>query len=336
MLARENDLDTNAYLQLADSRVVSPATPPSDPSFPNTRLILGLATIAALGMGVGLAFLYENYIGGFVSEQQLEAVLGAPVVTGIPRQRPMKRPDGTPVSSLADAMLDSPLSIFAESIRRIRVRIDLATRNLRQAEPQNRERGSVVMVTSTAPGEGKTTISLSLARAYALSGRTTLLIDCDLRKPSVHRHLTLHSSAGLVDYLASDAANPELASFTVEDPFSSVQVALGGRRSDIATDQLIANNTFSRLLEAAVTVFDIVILDTPPVGPVVDGIYLAQYADTIVFAVEARHTSQQDAKRALAAIATSKRKSAETLLVLNQHDDAKSAYYYKYKYYYDK
>jgi succinoglycan biosynthesis transport protein ExoP len=334
LLARENDLDVNAYLQLADSRVVSPASAPSEASFPNTRLILAISALAALALGVGLAFLYENFIGGFTSEEQLEGVLGAPVVTAVPRKKLSKRADGTLPDSLADALLDAPLSVFAEAVRRVRARLDLSLRNLAEAEDRPDGRGAVVMITSTAPNEGKTTTALSLARAYAMSGRTTLLIDCDLRKPSVHRHLALEPSAGLVDYLTSGANGPRLADFTVEDPLSPVQVALGGRRSDVATDQLVANSTFARLLDAAASVFDVVILDTPPVGPVVDGIYLAQYADVIAFVVEARHTSQQDARKALNAIGGAKRNSVEVLLILNQFEEARSAYYYKYKGYY--
>src|SRR5690606_8693066 len=133
----------------------------------------------------------------------------------IPRQKEQKNGH-----SLADLMLRSPLSVFAESIRKVRLALDQSMRR----EPLSRsgeQRGRVVLVTSTAPGEGKTTTSLSLARAYAQSGLTTLLIDCDLRRPSVHRHLGWTPSTGLIDYLqtAEDGSAPSLLSIVkVDEP----------------------------------------------------------------------------------------------------------------------
>jgi capsular exopolysaccharide synthesis family protein len=333
LIARDNDLAVGASLQLADSRVMSKAMPPTEPSFPDRRMTLLLALPLALGLGIILAFLYENYIGGFTSEEQLAAVLGLPVATAVPALRAPRGADGSPLPSLDDVLLASPLSVFAETVRRIRVRIGISARDLKISEPLAGERGTVVMISSAAPGEGKTTLALALARACAVSGRQTLLIDCDLRKPSVHEHLGLPSSTGLVDYLSGHADARELGSFTVTDPQSAAQVAIGGRRSDTATDQLVANHTFARLIDSAVRVFDMVILDTPPVGPAVDGIYLSQYADAIVFVVEARRTSQQDVKKAAAAIARGKRGAVEMLLVLNRYEDPSSAHYQNHRAY---
>lgn len=326
LLSRLDELSAQAGLQVPDSRIASPAVPPLDHSFPNTRLILVLGALAALGLGVGLAFLVENFIGGFTSEEQLESVLRTDVVATVAKQR------GKSGEAVVSGMVaDAPLSIFAESIRRARLGIDQA---MRRARGSHVEGGRVVVVTSAVPNEGKTTLALSLARAYALSGHSTLLIDCDLRKPGIHRHLQVEPSSGLLEYLASGDAPPPLQSIMSVDPESGAQVILGSRRSDMPTDQLLAGATFARLIRAAERSFDIVILDTSPIEPVVDGLYLAQYADVIMMVVRWASTPQRDVRSTLLALAEAKRPETEIVTVLNQQAGSGHAYRNKYAGYY--
>jgi Mrp family chromosome partitioning ATPase len=144
-------------------------------------------------------------------------------------------------------------------------------------------------------------MALALARAYALSGQSTLLVDCDLRKPGIHLALGRQVSDGLFDYLAGKVT--DLGAIIALDAMSGAQVVLGSRRSDIATDQLVSGKAFARLLAAARENFDVVILDTPPVGPVVDGLYLAGKADAVVVVVEWATTPQQQVRAAIEALA---------------------------------
>lgn len=333
LLTRQRDLDTQAYLQVADSRLVADATPPQAPSFPNPRLLLLLAGLAGIGIGVGLAFLIENFVGGFTSEAQAEAILRAPVVSAIPRQRPIRR-NGSEALSVADSLFLAPLSVYSEAIRRVRIGIDQAVRRNRAGNPAEEGEGIVIVVSSAAPNEGKTTVALSLARAYALAGMSTLLIDCDLRKPSVHKALGIQASEGLLDYLAGGAAPSELKAILTVDGGSGAQVVVGSRRSDIATDQLVAGKTFARLIAAARMNFDVVVLDTPPVGPVVDGLYLAGMADAIAFVVKFSSTPQQEVKSAMASLMGAKRENAPILTILNQQTSNPAAYRGKYAGYY--
>lgn len=331
LLTRQKDLDTQAYLQQPDSRVVSEATPPSSPSFPNPRLMLALAGVAGLAVGIGLAFLIENFVGGFTTEGQMQSLLRLPVAAAVPRQKPPKVPGGGRTSSVADAPILAPLSMYSESVRRIRIGLDQAAQRSPTAGPR-KAGGRVAMVTSAAPNEGKTTLALSLARAYALSGRSTLLIDCDLRKPNVHRQLGLETSNGLLDFLSASAA-ATLDAITHVDAGSGAQVIVGSRRSDVATDQLIAGPAFERLIDAARANFDIVILDTPPVGPVVDGLYLASLADVVAFVVRWSSTPQQEVKAAVASL-VAVAPTTPVLTVLNQVDSAKAGYRGSYAGYY--
>lgn len=329
LILRLNDLDQQAALQIPDSRVAAEASPPDEASFPNTRLILALAGLLGLAAGVALAFLYENYIGGIVSVEQLQSLLRTRASITIPKQREIKG-----ASSLADVTINAPLSIFAESIRKLRVAVDQGLGRLRASENQRRDRGYVLLVTSSAPNEGKTTTALALARAYALSGRTVLLIDCDLRKPSVHRQLAKESNTGLIDFLSKDSDTTTLNDIIQVDELSGIGVLLGSRRSSQATDQLVAGQNFSRLISAAKDSFDIVVLDTPPIGPVVDGIFLAQYADAVVFVARWAVTPQREVRAAMKMLAEALRPTVEVISVLTQNARPSRSYYGRYADYY--
>jgi capsular exopolysaccharide synthesis family protein len=326
LLARSQDLEAQADLQLADSRIVSPALPPERPSFPNKPLIIILAALAGLGLGAGLAFLRENLIGGFTTEEQVESVLRQQVAASVPRERAKSERE-----SLANLMVTSPLSLFAESIRRIRAVLDQDLRS-----PDEESLGSrVILVTSTAPNEGKTTTALALARSYSLAGYSTLLIDCDLRKPSIHRHLNLDPSQGLLDFLTDEAMRDVgVQNIVSKDNLTEMTLIIGSRRSDLPTDQLLAGPAFGRLIAAARNSFAVIVLDSPPLAPVVDGRYIARFADAIVVVLRWATTAQTDARRALANLDEAKRKDAKTVVVLNQLDISRSGYERKYGGYY--
>lgn len=333
---RLQDLDAQSALQLPDSRVVSAALVPTAPSFPNRRMMLALSLVAALGLGIGLAVLREYFIGGFISENQIEAVLKVPLSAIAPRQATGDEHHklANPTSSLADLMVTAPLSLFSESVRRLRLTLDQQERKRGLPKPQDGDEGTIIMVSSALPAEGKSTMALSLARAYALTGKRTLLIDCDLRKPSVNKHLNLEPNHDFIDYLRQDRSSATLTSLIMRDPLSSLTVLLGGRRSDIATDELVMSDKMGRILASARKHFDYVILDTPPVEPVVDGLYLARHADMIVFVIKWASTPQSSARQAVAALRENKSPETGIVALLNQQDRNKMSGNYSYSGYY--
>ncbi len=342
LLARVSDVEQQASLQIADSRVVSPALAPMQPSFPNPPLFMLMALLSAVALGVGLAFLYENYIGGFTTEGQVAAVLRLPVAAVIPKHRSGKNapPVGSEAGdSAANTLITSPLSVYAETVRRVRAEIDQALRradeNAAQPGPGEKRPGKVLMVSSAAPGEGKTTMALSIARAYAISGRSVLLIDADLRKPSIHRQMGVEASTGLLEHLMKPANEEGLSDILFTESQTGLLALVGARRSDIPTDQVIASKAFDDLIQLARTHFEMVVIDTPPVGPVVDGLYLAKFADAIAFVVRWASTSQRDARDAASSLESAKRPGVPTLVILNQQEGSAASYRNKYAGYYN-
>ena len=118
------------------------------------------------------------------------------------------------------------------------------------------------------------------------------------------------------------------------DKPSGVRVIVGARQSEYPTDRLVSGGSFARLIEGAVRTFDVVILDTPPLGPVVDGLYLSTFADAIAMIVKSGATSQREVKNALIALNEAKRDAATIVPVLNQVNERVDSYRSNYNNYY--
>ncbi len=297
MLARLSELDAAAPLQLADSRVVAEATAPVEPSFPQPVVFLVLGAVVGIVLAIGLAYLAENIAGGFVSETEMQAALGAPVAGTIPRQR---RPGVR--GSLADWISAAPNSGFAESVRRIRASVDLALRRTSRVPASG---AAVVMVSSALSGDGVSTLSLALGRSIAQAGKKTLLIETGLGR-----------GAGGVSAETGGSPSgggPHADFFAGSETGLSILAA--GNGGDFADA-----GSFERLLSGLAGSFDVIVLDAPAAGVTVDPVWLSQYADVILFVVRSRRTSRQGARAAIDALLAAKRPGSELLAVLNdQH-----------------
>jgi len=326
LLARLQNLETQSTLQVADSRIVSSALIPTAASFPRIPLILTLATVLALAGGVLLAFLFENHVGGFTSEEQVEAVTGLSTVTSVPAL-----PGSGRGAAMTDQFVEKPLSRFAESIRRIRAMLD---RLMPAKDETSHPTGKVLLVASALPNEGKTTIALSLARAYAQAGQNVLLVDCDLRKPTVHRYLKTEASSGLIDYLSGKIPADRLADITTQDSATSLLALVGTRGATIPTDELLSTKIFAKLIASARKQFDVVVLDSPPLEILVDGSYLVDFADAVAFVVKWAHTPQRAVLNGLHKLSFGRSLNKPTLIVMSQErrgeSHGESAYYSDY------
>lgn len=333
LLEREQDLGTLANLQLADARVVSEALSPSGAAFPNRRLILALALVGGLGLGTLLAFLKEFYIGGVISASQLSNIMQVPVpVTfGILDQVKMGEDP-------AGVVLTAPMSLYSETFRKLRAAIDVGLTQSRRTETSDQEAlGSVLLVCSALQAEGKSTTAIALGRTYALAGVRTLLIDADMRKPTIGKRLSLPPNEGLIGILNRKETEDPAPIETSRDPSSPLVVIPAGERSSSPTDQLLNDEAFKSLMLLARESFDIVIIDSPPLLPVVDTRYLARHAHAVIHVVRYATTTQGEVREASTQLREHLKPETHYVGVLNLEEraDLRYGYYGNYSYYGD-
>ena len=187
----QTSADENAKSQTPDARLISTAPIPQQASFPPKLLLLFNGFLASTFIGALLAFVVEHLDGGFRSAEQVEATCGLPVLAQVPIVRAGK-------SEPAAYVLNYPRSAYAASIHAIYTRLLLISG---QRPPK------VLLFTSARPGEGKSTISLSVARQQAVSGRRVVFVEADLHRPCIARVAGVGYSPGLMDVL-SGAATP--------------------------------------------------------------------------------------------------------------------------------
>ena len=304
-LTKLRQVEQQTDFAVPDSRVIALATPPSEPSFPPKKVIFAGSILFALGLGIGLAFLRENLIGGITSEEQIEGLTGFPMIAGVPVYRgsgAVARPDR--------AIVTQPLSPFSEAIRRIQIGVETYLPGGKQC----------IFVTSSLPGEGKTTIALALARQFAMTGTSTLLIDGDLRHPSIQKLLAAPKKPGLVGFLdASAGSAPDQISMVTEAD-TGLTCLLGGEASKIATDALLLSTRFGQMMRFAKQSFDVVIVDTSPIGLVVDASIVARHCDLGIFVVRHASTGQRAVLSGLREL--TRRQDLQVCTVLNLIKDA--------------
>jgi capsular exopolysaccharide synthesis family protein len=286
MLARFNEVSlTDDKVQKPDARILSPAAVPGGPIAPRKDLYMMMALFISLGIGIGLAVMIELLDSGFRSVNQLEQLANAPALGMVPFQTGKagrtKRP--------WDTVLDKPNSSFAEAIRTIRTGLLLSSVD----HPPR-----TVLVTSSVPGEGKTTTALALASAAAASGQRTIIVDCDMRQPTLHTNLGVKNELGLSDYLTGNAALEDLIHI---DDRSGLHYICAGRLPPSPPD-LLGSNRMKQLLQQLSAAFQMVMLDTPPILAVSDALLLVRTVDKTIFVVRWERTRRDIALNGLKSV----------------------------------
>ncbi len=286
MLARFNEVSlTDDKVQKPDARILSPAAVPGGPIAPRKDLYMMMALFISLGIGVGLAVMIELLDSGFRSVNQLEQLANAPALGMVPFQTGKAGRDKRPW----DTVLDKPNSSFAEAIRTIRTGLLLSSVD----HPPR-----TVLVTSSVPGEGKTTTALALASAAAASGQRTIIVDCDMRQPSMHTNLGTGNELGLSDYLTGNARLEDLIHI---DDRSGLHYICAGRLPPSPTD-LLSSNRMKQLLQQLSAAFQMVMLDTPPILAVSDALLLVRAVDKTIFVVRWEKTRRDVALNGLKSV----------------------------------
>ena len=191
-LARAQETVEQEGIQQPDAKIISFAEIPEQPSFPNKKLFMLIAFCASTLTGVSLAYALQALDQSFHNSDQVREVLNLPVLEIVPSVHSLGRN-----SSPVDFVVERPTSAFSEALRNLKVTLFASG-----------ERGpKIVLFTSSLPEEGKTSLTLSFGRFLSLTDRKVVVLDCDLRKPSVNATLGGRRTPGLVNYLGNNAGS---------------------------------------------------------------------------------------------------------------------------------
>lgn len=316
---------------ITEARVISAATTPLTKSYPKSLIILAAALLGGLMLSFGAAMARELTDRVFRTTSQVEEVLGAnciailPALAGAAAGGKPGTKRANPQPDLLRYVVDNPLSRFSEAIRSLKVAVDLNS-----IVRENR----VLATTSTLPNEGKSTISTNLAQLMAHGGARVILVDADLRNPSLSRALVPDAKAGLVDVVAQKVSLED--ALTIDAATGLAILPAGTTSKLLHTNEILASKAMHELVNQLRSKFDYVVLDMPPMAPVVDVRVTSSFVDSYVFVVEWGKTKTDVVQHNL-------RNSPEIVdrllgVILNKADTKLLARYESYhgRYYYQK
>lgn len=308
-IKRAKETNVAGDLQTAVARIVDPAVTADRPVKPKKTQIVAIALVLGLFLGVLAALLRDRLDSSLKTSEDVEARLQQPILTTLP----LLGKDEVARTRTSRIFLDEPKSVYAEAIRSARTGVLLSGIDL----PRR-----TLLVTSSVPGEGKTTFAINLALAHAHT-KKTLLIDADMRRPAISKGLDIPGGAkGLSNFVAGTASLKECL-LPVEG--STLMLMPSGSVPPNPLELLLSQR-FKETLEHLGQHFEVVIIDSPPVELVSDALVIATQADSVIYVVRAEATPYQIARKGLQRL---RRAEGKILgVVLNRFDVAKAEKYY--------
>jgi succinoglycan biosynthesis transport protein ExoP len=276
---------------ISETRVIYPASPPQSKSKPKTALIIALGIIGGIGLGLALGLLRDVMDRVFRTSAQVEAALELPCLSLVPALRAPKLSKPTLESCQADqelrqrtvstrpaihcAVFGMPFSRFAEAIRSIKLAIDLNP---------SKSSNQVIGLTSALPNEGKTTIAASLAQLIGHSGKSVIIVDCDLRNPSLSASLAPNAAAGIIEVINDSRPIEE----TIwRDPRTNLVLLPAVSRTPLLhTSEILSAESMRKLFDQLRSTYDYIIVDLPPLTPLVDVRATTPLIDCFILVVE--------------------------------------------------
>ncbi len=268
-------------------RLVDRAKVPDKPIKPKKAVNLIVSVLVGLMLGLGAALLVDHLDNTVKNEQELKSLTGLPLLAQVPLWRPLRAVSAGAGGSAADESVDlvshtDPQSAFAEAFRILRTSILLAS-------PEHPPRE--IVVTSSEPGDGKSTVSVNLAVVLTQLGRRVLLVDADLRRPTIHEILNVHNDVGLSNYLTGNASFEA----AVRDYDVPNLILMTSGPIPPTPSELLGSSKLEELLgmTGEQGPFDHIVFDSPPVVAVSDSIILASRVDSTVLTVRSGQTSRE-------------------------------------------
>jgi succinoglycan biosynthesis transport protein ExoP len=297
---------------ISDARITARASLPLEKSGPRTALILVMGVAGGLGFGVAVGILLELMNGSFYTREQVESALQTPCIAVVPSLKSDKGPtlmgnskpmlsydrglgagldDQRTISRDPDicwAVLNSPFSRFAEAIRSIKLAVELNNGGANSWR--------VIGFTSSLPQEGKSTIAASLALLMAQAGARVILVDCDLRNPSLSRKLTPNADNGILDVIAGRITLKEAVWTDQSTNLTFLPAATNNRR--IHSSDILSADATRKLFENLQSKYDYVLVDLTPLMPIVDTRATRAFVDCYICVIEWGRTTSDAVKHA--------------------------------------
>lgn len=314
VLVRMKETELMSRMNSNNMRVVDPATKPLRPVKPRIVLSVLAGLFAATAVSLALAFFVSYLDDSIKSQDDIENHLRLPFLGYIPNIK---------TNSVVERDLQAhlhPQSNAAEGFRTIRATLSLT---------QKADKYRVVCVTSTIPSEGKSLVASNLAIVHAQTGLRTLLVDADLRRPSVHKAYQLHSPVGLSAFLTREIDDLSELTHTTEVPNLDV-ICCGAIPAN--PSELIGSNRMTEFLQRVKGQYDRVVLDCPPVSAVSDPLILSAMSDGVVYVTKFNKIRREHGRKSVQRIQNA---GIHIMgVVINDIDfEGKDSYYYSYYYY---
>ena len=335
LLGRMKEADVARMMKVNNIRVVDSAAVPKGPIRPKPLVNLGIGVVSGLLLGIALSWGREQMDRSVKTPDDVEQKLGVTVlgllpafaedrekvVVGKAKSKGASRRRRPESSELPPELVvhEAPLSGIAEAARSIRTNIMF----MNPDRPYKR-----LLVSSAAPAEGKTTVACSIAIALAQGGQRVCIVDCDLRRPRLHRIFGRSGDAGVTNVIVGDATVDEVAKPTMIQNLWSVPA---GPTPPNPAD-LLHSDRFKKFLNDLSDRFDRIVIDSPPVVPVTDSAIISTLVDGTVFVVRAFATSRHMSRQGLRTLRDVD--SPVVGVVLNAVSLSSREYSYSYQYYY--
>lgn len=309
LLQRYKEVDVAGGAAANNVFIVDKATFPGGPSSPNMSRTLLIWFVGALGAAAGIAYLLERLDDTLRSPEEVERAFGYATLGIIPKVRSERE---------VAQELTNPRSLLAEAYRSLCTALQLSS---------DKGLPKTMLVTSAGPSEGKSTTCMSVARHFANIGLKVLLIDADLRKPSLHTKLKLPNIKGLTNYLTGTATPPELLQAT---DLPNLAFLSSGPAPPNAADLLNSARLHS-LVSVGLQIFDLIVVDSPPVMGLADAPTLSSAVAATIFVVGAGQVRTRVIRAAIKRLQFARASLIGTVIT---RFDPRSSYGYGYGYTY--
>ena len=313
LVRRMRETTLTSSIESVTARQLDEAMASLRPVTPNIPLNLGFGLLGGIGLGIGVAFVVAFLDDRVKSAFDIESIIGLPLLGIMPEVKKLKPEDKV---KIAFTGTDRHL---VESFRSLHSSLKLGKQsNLAQC----------VMVTSSIPGEGKSFVSSNLALTHAVNGEKSILVDCDLRMPSVHKSHKLKNDKGVISYCHENLSLDDVIHKDVHPNFDILTT--GGKAKN--PTQTINSVAFENMIAELRKRYARIIIDTPPLAAVSDGLIILQHTDGALFTLKFNKVRRRAAKHNVRRLM-----SSETPVfgaVLNHLNISVGGYYYAQ--YYDR